>query len=48
MIAEFLKIEWANFAIALPAFLTSRWQCRLLYSIANGIGIGFISYAVVE
>lgn len=47
MMQNVLKIEWGNFAIALPAFLTIV-AMPFTYSIANGIGIGFISYAVLN
>lgn len=39
-------IDWSDFTTALPAFLTII-GIPLTYSIANGIGLGFISYVFV-
>ncbi|WP_022893040.1 NCS2 family permease [Agromyces subbeticus] len=47
MMAQIREIKFSNFAIALPAFLTIVTM-PLTYSIANGIGVGFISWALVN
>lgn len=47
MMAGVADIEWDDFAVALPAFLTIITM-PLTYSIANGIGIGFVSYVVIN
>ncbi len=47
MMAQIREIKFTKFAIALPAFLTIVTM-PLTYSIANGIGVGFISFAVVN
>jgi AGZA family xanthine/uracil permease-like MFS transporter len=47
MMAQIKEIKFNNFAVALPAFLTIVTM-PLTYSIANGIGIGFISWALVN
>ena len=46
MIAQIKQIDLSNFAIALPAFLTIV-AMPFTYSIANGIGIGFIAWVVM-
>ncbi len=46
MIGQLREIDFSKFAIALPAFLTVVTM-PFTYSIANGIGIGFISYVVL-
>ncbi|GGA75590.1 xanthine/uracil permease [Pseudoclavibacter endophyticus] len=46
MMAQVVNVEWGDFAVALPAFLTIVTM-PLTYSIANGIGIGFISWVIV-
>ena len=46
MMAQVLDIDWRDFGVALPAFLTII-AMPLTYSIANGIGIGFVSGVVV-
>ncbi|RXZ51227.1 NCS2 family permease [Agromyces fucosus] len=47
MMTQIKEIKFSNFAIALPAFLTIVTM-PLTYSIANGIGVGFISWALVN
>ena len=42
MMQNVLKIDWSDFAEAFPAFLTIVMM-PFSYSIANGIGFGFIS-----
>ncbi len=46
MIGQVRDIDWSKFEIALPAFLTII-AMPFTYSIANGIGIGFITYVVL-
>lgn len=47
MMAQIREIRFDKFAVALPAFLTIVTM-PLTYSIANGIGVGFISWALVN
>ncbi|MBO0981860.1 NCS2 family permease [Microbacterium sp. SD291] len=47
MMAQVKEIKFTNFAVALPAFLTIVTM-PLTYSIANGIGVGFVSWALVN
>lgn len=47
MMAQVREIKFNKFAVALPVFLTIVTM-PLTYSIANGIGIGFISWALVN
>ncbi|MFF2272330.1 NCS2 family permease [Agromyces sp. NPDC058136] len=47
MMAQVKEIKFTNFAVALPAFLTIVTM-PLTYSIANGIGVGFISWVLVN
>ena len=47
MIAQVGDIEFSNFYVALPAFLTIA-AMPLTYSIANGIGVGFVSWALIH
>lgn len=46
MISQIKAIDLTNFAVALPAFLTIV-AMPFTYSIANGIGIGFIAWVVM-
>ncbi|QBJ97357.1 NCS2 family permease [Rhodococcus sp. ABRD24] len=46
MIGQVRDIDFSKFSIALPAFLTIV-AMPFTYSIANGIGVGFISYVVL-
>ncbi|MFI6089295.1 NCS2 family permease [Streptomyces sp. NPDC051218] len=41
------QIDWADFTIAIPAFLTMMMM-PFTYSITNGIGIGFISFTALR
>lgn len=47
MMMQVGQIKWNDFAVALPAFLTIVTM-PLTYSIANGIGVGFISFALLS
>jgi AGZA family xanthine/uracil permease-like MFS transporter len=47
MMRQVKDIDFADFSIALPAFLTIVVM-PFTYSIANGIGAGFISYVVIR
>lgn len=47
MIAQVTDIDWTRFEVALPAFLTIVIM-PYTYSIANGIGVGFIAYSVMS
>lgn len=41
------EIDWNDFTIAIPAFLTMLLM-PFTYSITNGIGIGFLSFCVLR
>jgi adenine/guanine/hypoxanthine permease len=47
MIGQIRDIDFTDFSVALPAFLTIVVM-PFTYSIANGIGVGFISYTVIQ
>ena len=47
MMRQVTEIDFGDFSIALPAFLTMVVM-PFTYSIANGIGAGFISYVVLR
>lgn len=47
MIKGVVGIEWNDFEIALPCFLTIAMM-PFAYSIADGIGFGFISYVLIK
>lgn len=47
MIQGILEIDWQDMTEALPAFLTIVFM-PLTYSVANGIAMGFISYAIIK
>lgn len=47
MMREFKEIEWDDITEAVPAGLTALMM-PFTYSIANGLAIGFISYAVIK
>ncbi|WP_028925322.1 NCS2 family permease [Pseudonocardia acaciae] len=47
MVRQVREIDFTDFSIALPAFLTIVVM-PFTYSIANGIGAGFVSYAVLR
>ncbi|MCR5914690.1 NCS2 family permease [Corynebacterium sp. zg254] len=46
MMAQIKDIDFSDFSIALPAFLTIAVM-PFTYSIANGIGVGFVTYVVM-
>ncbi|MEV5933843.1 NCS2 family permease [Streptomyces sp. NPDC052079] len=41
------EIDWADYTIAIPAFVTMMMM-PFTYSITNGIGMGFITFAVLR
>ncbi len=47
MVGSIAEIEWADPLVAIPAFLTLI-LIPLTYSIANGLGIGIASYALLR
>ena len=47
LMTQVREIEWDDFDIAIPAFLTIILM-PFTYSITNGIGAGFVSYAVIK
>ena len=47
MMAQIRDIDWSEFAVSLPVFLTVIVM-PLTYSIANGIGAGFIAWVVLR
>jgi AGZA family xanthine/uracil permease-like MFS transporter len=47
MVSQIRFIDWTEFSIGLPVFLTIVVM-PLTYSIANGIGVGFISWVIVR
>jgi len=47
MMSQIREIEWTDFSVTLPVFLTVVIM-PLTYSIANGIGAGFIAWVVVR
>jgi AGZA family xanthine/uracil permease-like MFS transporter len=47
MMRQIAEIDFSDFAVALPAFLTIVVM-PFTYSIANGIGAGFISYVLLR
>ncbi|MCU1424677.1 MAG: transporter [Microbacteriaceae bacterium] len=47
MVSQIKDVDWSEFSIALPVFLTVVVM-PLTYSIANGIGAGFISWVIVR
>ncbi len=47
MVAQIRDIDWSEFSVALPVFLTIIVM-PLTYSIANGIGVGFLSWVLVR
>ena len=46
MMAQVTDINWARFDVALPAFLTIVVM-PYTYSIANGIGVGFVTFTAM-
>lgn len=47
MMAQITEIDFTDFRVALPAFLTIVVM-PLTYNIANGIGVGFIAWVLVN
>ncbi len=47
MVSQIKNIDWTDFSVALPVFLTVIIM-PLTYSIANGIGAGFIAWVLVR
>lgn len=47
MVTSIRDIDMSDFRVSLPVFLTMVTM-PLTYSIANGIGVGFISWAVIH
>jgi adenine/guanine/hypoxanthine permease len=47
MLLPLQEVDWADPLVAIPAFLTVA-MIPLTFSIANGIGIGIIAYAVLK
>ena len=47
MMRSITKIEWSNFAEAMPAFLIILGM-PLSYSVGDGLALGFISYPIVK
>ena len=47
MFTQVSKIEWGDIGLAIPAFLTITVM-PFTYSIANGLGAGFVAYVVIR
>ncbi|MDI2098179.1 NCS2 family permease [Ruicaihuangia caeni] len=47
MAAQIREIDWSEFSAAMPVFLTIIVM-PLTYSIANGIGVGFITWVILR
>lgn len=47
MMRQVAEIDWSDFAVAMPAFLTIVVM-PFTYSIANGIGAGFVSFVLLR
>ncbi|MCA4134197.1 NCS2 family permease [Arthrobacter sp. M4] len=47
MVSQVGKIEWSDWGIGIPAFLTIALM-PFTYSIANGLGAGFIAYTLIR
>lgn len=47
MIAQIRDVDWSDFSVSLPVFLTVIVM-PLTYSIANGIGAGFVAWVVLR
>lgn len=47
MVSQVGKIDWQDVGIAIPAFLTFTLM-PFTYSIANGLGAGFIAYVIIR
>ena len=47
MLTQIRRINWDDYDIAIPAFLTMVIM-PFTYSITNGMGAGFVSYVVIK
>ncbi|MDP5226400.1 MULTISPECIES: NCS2 family permease [Arthrobacter] len=47
MVTQITRIDWSDWGVAIPAFLTMVLM-PFTYSIANGLGAGFIAYAILR
>jgi AGZA family xanthine/uracil permease-like MFS transporter len=47
MVSQVGKIDWGDWGVAMPAFLTFTLM-PFTYSIANGLGAGFIAYVLIR
>jgi AGZA family xanthine/uracil permease-like MFS transporter len=47
MVSQVGKIDWSDWGIAIPAFLTFTLM-PFTYSIANGLGAGFIAFVLIR
>lgn len=47
MVSQVSKIDWSDWGLAIPAFLTFTLM-PFTYSIANGLGAGFIAYVIIR
>jgi AGZA family xanthine/uracil permease-like MFS transporter len=47
MVSQIKDVDWTDFSVALPVFLTIIVM-PLTYSIANGIGVGFVTWVIVR
>ncbi|MER1996363.1 MAG: NCS2 family permease [Arthrobacter sp.] len=47
MVTQVAKIDWSDIGLALPSFLTIVLM-PFTYSIANGLGAGFVSYVIIR
>jgi len=47
MMAHTAEIEWTDLRAAIPAFLTII-AIPMTFSIANGLSLGFLSYALLQ
>lgn len=47
MIRQAVNIDWTDWGLGIPAFLTIIFM-PLSYSIANGIGAGFVAYTFIR
>jgi Permeases len=47
MMAQIRKIDFTDYAVAIPAFLTIAFM-PFTYSITNGIGIGFVAHTLIR
>ncbi|WP_026535588.1 NCS2 family permease [Arthrobacter sp. H14] len=47
MVAQVGRIDWSDWGVAIPAFLTFTLM-PFTYSIANGLGAGFIAFVLVR